>query len=85
MSGISASKTTALETYGRSDASTVCSRQHRDFKKTKREEIMSKRDETSEKKEYSSPRIIHTEKIEARAVACVRSTDVTCGAGPINS
>ena len=30
------------------------------------------------KKTYEKPAVIHTEKIEARAVACTKSTDV-CG------
>jgi len=37
------------------------------------------------RKEYFPPKIMYTEKIEARAVACARSDDATCGAGPIQS
>ncbi len=36
------------------------------------------------KKTYEKPMIVHTEKLEARAVNCARSTDA-CGAGPIQS
>ena len=37
------------------------------------------------KKTYERPAIVHTEKLEARAVACTRSDDATCAAGPIQS
>jgi hypothetical protein len=37
------------------------------------------------KKTYERPAIIHTEKLEARAVQCAKSTDAQCGAGPIQS
>ena len=37
------------------------------------------------KKTYERPAIIHTEKLEARAVQCSKSTDAACGAGPIQS
>jgi hypothetical protein len=37
------------------------------------------------KKTYERPAIIHTEKLEARAVQCLKSNDSTCGAGPIQS
>jgi hypothetical protein len=37
------------------------------------------------RKEYFPPKIIHTEKIETRAVACSKATDAACGAGPIMS
>ena len=36
------------------------------------------------KRPYEKPRIVHTEKIEGRAVACACSDD-TCGAGPLLS
>ncbi len=36
------------------------------------------------KKAYEKPAIVHTEKIEARAVTCSKSTDV-CAPGPITS
>jgi hypothetical protein len=39
----------------------------------------------SSRKEYFAPRIVHTEKIEGRAVACAMANDATCGAGPIQS
>jgi hypothetical protein len=37
------------------------------------------------KKVYEKPTIIHTEKIEARAVACQKADSNTCAAGPITS
>ncbi len=37
------------------------------------------------KKIYEKPAIVHTEKLEARAVTCAKSDDTTCGAGPIMS
>lgn len=37
------------------------------------------------RKEYFPPKIVHTEKIEIRAVACAMADDATCGAGPIQS
>jgi hypothetical protein len=40
---------------------------------------------SSSKKEYVAPRIVHSEKIEGRAVACLRATDAQCGGGPILS
>jgi hypothetical protein len=36
------------------------------------------------KKAYEKPAIIHSEKIEARAVSCVKS-DNACGPGPLTS
>ena len=36
------------------------------------------------KKTYERPAIVHTEKLEARAVICTKATE-TCGAGPIQS
>ena len=39
----------------------------------------------SSRTEYFPPRIVHTEKIEGRAVACSMANDATCGAGPIQS
>ena len=36
------------------------------------------------KKTYERPAIVHTEKLEARAVVCTKA-DNTCGAGPIQS
>lgn len=37
------------------------------------------------KKVYEKPMVVHTEKIEARAVACAKSDENACGAGPIQS
>lgn len=37
------------------------------------------------KKTYERPAIVHTEKLEARAVACAKSDETSCGAGPISS
>jgi hypothetical protein len=37
------------------------------------------------RKDYYPPRIVHTEKIEARAVACSKSDDTACAGGPIQS
>jgi len=37
------------------------------------------------KKTYERPMIIHTEKLEARAVACAKTSDTTCPGGPIQS
>ena len=36
------------------------------------------------KKTYEKPTIVHTEKLEARAVACTKADD-SCVAGPIQS
>jgi len=36
------------------------------------------------KKTYERPAVIHTEKLEARAVICDKSTDV-CGGGTLQS
>ena len=42
-------------------------------------------DEDRDWKEYHPPRIIHTEKLEARAVVCAKA-DISCEAvGPIQS
>ena len=41
--------------------------------------------ETAVRKEYSPPKIVHTEKIEGRAVVCAMANDAQCGAGPILS
>ena len=43
------------------------------------------RNEQTDRKEYFPPRIVHTEKIEGRAVACALADDATCAAGPIQS
>jgi hypothetical protein len=37
------------------------------------------------KKIYERPAVIHTEKLEARAVTCAKADDATCGAGPVQS
>ena len=37
------------------------------------------------KKSYEKPIIAHTEKREARAIACAKADDTTCGGGPIQS
>lgn len=37
------------------------------------------------KKTYERPAIVHTEKLEARAVICTRSTEAACASGPIQS
>ena len=37
------------------------------------------------KKTYERPAIIHTEKLEARAVTCAKAAEGTCGVGPIQS
>ncbi len=37
------------------------------------------------KKSYERPAIVHTEKLEARAVTCSKSDSAQCGAGPIQS
>jgi len=38
-----------------------------------------------QKKSYESPAILHTEKLEARAVVCAKSDVSACAAGPIQS
>ena len=37
------------------------------------------------KKTYEKPAVIHTEKLEARAVSCTKADDTICGGGPIQS
>lgn len=37
------------------------------------------------KKNYERPEILHTEKLEARAIACAKADDANCGNGPIQS
>lgn len=37
------------------------------------------------KKTYERPMIVHTEKLEARAVSCSKADDNACAAGPIQS
>jgi hypothetical protein len=41
--------------------------------------------ETRKRKEYAPPKIVGTEKLQVRAVACAQSDDARCGAGPIQS
>ena len=38
-----------------------------------------------EKQEYFRPKVIHTERVEGRAVVCAMGDESTCGAGPIQS
>jgi hypothetical protein len=37
------------------------------------------------KKTYERPAIIHTERLEARAVSCAKADDNTCSTSPIAS
>ena len=37
------------------------------------------------KKTYVRPAIIHTEKLEARAVSCAKADEGACGVGPLQS
>jgi hypothetical protein len=37
------------------------------------------------KKSYERPAVLHTEKLEARAVVCMKADDNTCGGGPVQS
>lgn len=37
------------------------------------------------KKPYETPQVLHTEKLEARAVACSKADDTACTSGPIQS
>ncbi len=37
------------------------------------------------KKTYEAPAVIHTEKMEGRAIVCARVDTDTCGSGPILS
>jgi hypothetical protein len=55
------------------------------FRHPPQEADMSERDTRSERKEYFPPKIIHTEKIETRAVVCAMADDATCSSGPIQS
>jgi hypothetical protein len=41
--------------------------------------------EGTDRKPYVQPRVLFTEKMQARAVSCASGTDAQCGAGPINS
>jgi hypothetical protein len=40
---------------------------------------------TQMKKPYEKPRIIYTEKMEARAVSCGKVDSAACPAGPVTS
>jgi len=42
-------------------------------------------DQENEKKVYYPPKIVHSEKMTARAVTCAKADDASCGAGPIQS
>lgn len=42
-------------------------------------------DRGSEKKDYSSPKIVHTEQLTGRAVVCAKADDTSCAAGPVQS
>ena len=46
---------------------------------------MGDNDTRPQRKEYLQPKIIHTEKIEARAVSCFKGTDAVCAGGPLQS
>jgi len=37
------------------------------------------------KKTYERPAIVHTEKLEARAVSCMKADSNTCDMGPVQS
>jgi len=37
------------------------------------------------KKNYERPAVVHTEKLEARAVSCAKATDNDCASGPVQS
>jgi len=37
------------------------------------------------KKPYETPQVLHTEKLEARAVACSKADETACASGPIQS
>ena len=37
------------------------------------------------KKNYERPEILHTEKLEARAVACSKADETACANGPVQS
>ena len=47
--------------------------------------MTEKSDTKQSKQEYFPPKVVHTEKMEARAVNCALADDATCGAGPIQS
>ena len=48
-------------------------------------EEKTKGERQEEKQEYFRPKVIHTEKLEGRAVVCAMADDATCGEGPIHS
>ncbi len=37
------------------------------------------------KKPYEKPRIVYSEKMEARAVACAKADSASCAQGPVTS
>ena len=43
------------------------------------------KDLTAARKDYQAPRILQTEKIEARAVVCSKADSGACGSGSIQS
>lgn len=40
---------------------------------------------TRHRKDYTAPKVVHTEKIEARAVVCGKVDETTCAGGPLQS
>jgi hypothetical protein len=46
---------------------------------------MAVKEGSSGRKEYFPPRVVHTEKIETRAVICAMADDAQCAGGPIQS
>ena len=40
---------------------------------------------SASRKDYFPPKVVHTEKIETRAVACSKGDEAHCGSGPIQS
>lgn len=46
---------------------------------------MASENEKIDRKAYVPPRILYTEIIQGRAVACNKSDDAACGAGPIQT
>ena len=37
------------------------------------------------KKSYEKPAVVHTEKLEARAINCAKENDANCGSAPVQS
>lgn len=44
-----------------------------------------KRDDKPARRDYTPPKIVHTENLVSRAVTCAKADDATCAAGPISS